>query len=514
MCGIAGIHFKDPKDPGLSPKQLEDFVDLLLLGIEPRGRHATGYAVVDNRGAVSLEKADTDAANFINWRHALPKRPRTIQLHTRWATQGTPMNLDNNHPVQYESVFAIHNGHIRNDDKLFSAFELERHAEVDSEIIPALFHHFGLDKAHKALQELDGNFAVAVMDPERFPKQLVLAKGYSSPLEYIETSRAIVWASTWDAIEQACKVALNFKPSKRTCQSLKYGELLYVEGADIEKMDFQMYRSSWQTNNYTSSGTSSYPVRYAGRMDDDDWSIPYKPPSERKMCECGHTDFWHGGYPNAGKFYQGECTDKFTIEGTRTNCECKAFKEAKELPDATGFDFCDGCSKEFPMNKLVKWSNYLLCMDDCAQWTEEELSLGSEDTRTFVSVEGEDGVEAVEVITLSHTEWVAREDRIHEKALELISRETGQHVQFINWLLFDAPIEAFEDNPYLVSQHQIADELYPQAENVARQIIEAKEKMEEERANNETCGVIVVDGEERAVPLRVVGSVGKALATG
>ncbi|HWV45467.1 MAG TPA: hypothetical protein VN039_05485, partial [Nitrospira sp.] len=152
---------------GISHGQLETLVDEMLLGIEPRGTHATGLLVVDRKNQPFLEKADVKASTFVKFRTGLPRRVRTILGHTRLATQGEPHILENNHPIQYNSCYAIHNGHINNDSELFTEFELDRIAQVDSEIIPALFDKFGLDKAHLALQELDGGYATAVVDPER-----------------------------------------------------------------------------------------------------------------------------------------------------------------------------------------------------------------------------------------------------------------------------------------------------------------------------------------------------------
>src|SRR4051812_27560057 len=119
MCGIAGVHLKNPNFVK-SHEGLEAFINALYLGIESRGRRATGIVAVEAGGKVgTFEKADITASDFIEIRDPLPENVRTILCHTRFDTKGDPKDNKNNHPVLYGSTFAIHNGAIFNDDKLF-----------------------------------------------------------------------------------------------------------------------------------------------------------------------------------------------------------------------------------------------------------------------------------------------------------------------------------------------------------------------------------------------------------
>jgi glucosamine 6-phosphate synthetase-like amidotransferase/phosphosugar isomerase protein len=240
MCGIAGVYLQDPTDLDFSHKQFCTFVDALMLGIEHRGRDATGLAAISKTGELHIEKADLEASAFKLWRSDIPRNPQAILLHTRFATQGTPMNLLNNHPVQYDEVLVTHNGHISNDDKLFREEDLERKAEVDSEIISALFHKYGIEKAHIPLQKLDGNMAVAVADLRK-PGALVLAKGWSSPLETYRWDNGIIWASTKDAIREALKESIGFEVKWNDICSLTSGDILYFADGEFEKLEFKAY---------------------------------------------------------------------------------------------------------------------------------------------------------------------------------------------------------------------------------------------------------------------------------
>lgn len=306
MCGIAGIYLNNPHDTALPPEEeREAFINALLKGIESRGRHATGVVAVQRASTQPhLEKADVEASKFIEWRRPLPEASRIVLCHTRAATKGSPTNLDNNHPVVHKSCFVTHNGHISNDDDLFESFKLERFAEVDSEAIPALIDKFGLDKVHLALQELLGGFAIAAIQPEKNPDVLVLAKGTNSPLEYMETEQGLIWASTRSAMQDAWAEVWGKKPTWDSFQSLKEGELLYIEDGKIEKLEFKVKprpQRTW-TPSSSYSGASSYT-----RLRNDEHV-------HRKLCGCSHSQWMH-----SGSNCEGFCI--------KSDCRCTKFKQ-------------------------------------------------------------------------------------------------------------------------------------------------------------------------------------------
>jgi glucosamine 6-phosphate synthetase-like amidotransferase/phosphosugar isomerase protein len=87
MCGIAGVHVKSAH---LGRFPLDRFVDELFLGIEHRGRDASGYVAVNDEGEVMMQKAPVKASLFTRKRKTIPNSARTVLLHTRLATQGLP----------------------------------------------------------------------------------------------------------------------------------------------------------------------------------------------------------------------------------------------------------------------------------------------------------------------------------------------------------------------------------------------------------------------------------------
>src|SRR5262245_56689657 len=113
MCGIAGIfQFNKTREFDRVKATRE-----LLLSIEAQNKHTTDYAYIDREETI-IEKADLRTRDFIETadlftrQRDLPKHSRTILLHTRYATQGTPKNNHNNHPIhnKFSGMTLIHNG--------------------------------------------------------------------------------------------------------------------------------------------------------------------------------------------------------------------------------------------------------------------------------------------------------------------------------------------------------------------------------------------------------------------
>lgn len=247
MCGIAGVHrLTDRPFP-----RFDAFVDELLIGIEHRGKHATGFAAITDKGNVIHQRASCEASKFVKGRRSIPEHARSVILHTRWATQGDPAFPENNHPVRSGDYYVVHNGHIWSDGDVFRVAPFKRVGEVDSEAIAAVLRMKGwTDALEDGLDLLDGNMAFAAINRSA-PDELILAKGWDSPLYVARSAHLLVWASTIESIRKAWGKVLGTPP--KNIQFLKPGVALVVRTGDVNEVEFKLGRGGY--SRYTSSYT-------------------------------------------------------------------------------------------------------------------------------------------------------------------------------------------------------------------------------------------------------------------
>lgn len=247
MCGIAGVHrLTDRPLP-----RFDAFVDELLLGIEHRGKHATGFAAITDKGNIIHQRASCEASKFVKARRSIPEHARSVILHTRWATQGDPAFPENNHPVRSGDFYVVHNGHISSDRDVFNLAPFKRMGQVDSEAIAAVLRMKGwTDAVEDGLDLLDGGMAFAAINRSA-PGELLLAKGWDSPLYVARSKHLLVWASTVETIRRAWGKVLGTPPKR--IDYLKAGTALIVRRDDVREADFKLGWGGY--SRYTSSST-------------------------------------------------------------------------------------------------------------------------------------------------------------------------------------------------------------------------------------------------------------------
>jgi glutamine---fructose-6-phosphate transaminase (isomerizing) len=162
MCGIVG--YTGPREAG--PILIEG-----LKRLEYRGYDSAGIALVDEDGALFVEKR---AGKLSNLQTAIADRTPHAAIglaHTRWATHGRPNDL-NAHPHQdcTGDITVIHNGIIENFRELRDGLEARGHkltSETDTEAIAHLVEEAYqgdlADAVRAALRQLEGAYALAVM---------------------------------------------------------------------------------------------------------------------------------------------------------------------------------------------------------------------------------------------------------------------------------------------------------------------------------------------------------------
>lgn len=212
MCGIAGFSLSDDDRKVINSNTL---AAELLLGIEPRGRDASGACWTTNTNTLMVQKAPKTASDLVNSLSVWRKAPAAI-LHTRAWTQGPASNNLNNHPIRVANIVGVHNGMVENDYEVFDTLGIKRQAEVDSEAIFAALAFGptahptkdrerlpGCRDAYEALEYIEAGMAIAWMYDEK-PDTLYLAKGDSNPLIMVQTpGGSLVFASTESAIKRA-----------------------------------------------------------------------------------------------------------------------------------------------------------------------------------------------------------------------------------------------------------------------------------------------------------------------
>ena len=220
MCGIAGVYIKD-RSHGFDLDALSSY---LLLGIETRGRDATGYGVIDWEGQEKIEKYAVPAYTFNQFRDRITNAARIILLHARYTTQGTELENENNHPVRFEDTIVTHNGVITNDTKLFKELEMEPQAKVDSEVIAASLSTVDLadtDAVGVLLKEIKGSMSIAAINLAFDPCTLLLAKGDTNPLVVFEHDKIVVWASESQFIREAWGKVIGTPPAHGKMKHMK-----------------------------------------------------------------------------------------------------------------------------------------------------------------------------------------------------------------------------------------------------------------------------------------------------
>jgi len=155
MCGIFGITVS--ANSGLNRRTLEKLIETLFKLSESRGKESAGiqiYLPVSRKSWIT--KSDQPATKFTrsltyrkNLNEALDllfdssdrrlNQPAVFMGHSRLVTNGSAQRSENNQPVTWGDTTVIHNGIVVNVDEIWlKSSNLQRHAEVDTEVIAAL----------------------------------------------------------------------------------------------------------------------------------------------------------------------------------------------------------------------------------------------------------------------------------------------------------------------------------------------------------------------------------------
>jgi glucosamine--fructose-6-phosphate aminotransferase (isomerizing) len=173
MCGIIGY---------LGPKHALPVLLDGLKRLEYRGYDSAGVAILHD-GAIQVRRVKGKIRDLDESLKASPLEGRCGLGHTRWATHGRPSE-ENAHPHRDCSgkLVVVHNGIIENylplKDKLIGeghVFQTETDTEVIAHLVEKYFEGSLEAAVRRALRELEGAYAIAVISA-REPDKIVAAK--------------------------------------------------------------------------------------------------------------------------------------------------------------------------------------------------------------------------------------------------------------------------------------------------------------------------------------------------
>ena len=177
MCGIVGH---------IGNKQAHPILIKGLKRLEYRGYDSSGVALITNNSQIEVFKKQGKVVEMENLVSAVEPKSTLGVGHTRWATHGTPNDI-NSHPHYSNSkrIAIIHNGIIENYAAIKEGllkrgytFESETDTEVLANLIEDVLVHTKVSLAESvriALNQVVGAYAIAVIE-EGNNDQIVVAK--------------------------------------------------------------------------------------------------------------------------------------------------------------------------------------------------------------------------------------------------------------------------------------------------------------------------------------------------
>jgi glucosamine--fructose-6-phosphate aminotransferase (isomerizing) len=179
MCGIVGY---------VGDKQVVGVILDGLKKLEYRGYDSAGIAVVDEKGHLTIRRAEGKLRNLEEAIRLNPLYGTYGIGHTRWATHGRPTE-ENAHPHRDCSgrVVVVHNGIIENFLPLKRKLQSEDHTfvtETDTEVIAHLIEKY-LNEGEPTLEasvrrtvaDLRGIYALAIMSSDEPEKIVAVRQG-------------------------------------------------------------------------------------------------------------------------------------------------------------------------------------------------------------------------------------------------------------------------------------------------------------------------------------------------
>jgi len=257
MCGIVAASGK------------RNIIPILMDGLqrlEYRGYDSAGIAVLENNAITRIRKQGK-----VGELHKEIEKNKTLTskngiAHTRWATHGKPSTI-NAHPhtsgdeFSNDKIALVHNGIIENFDTIRQQMTEKGYvftSKTDSETIVHLIHYFRkkaslLEAIALASKELEGDFAIAIIDPKHPEKifgtkqgnPLVIGQGLGENYFASDAGALIALTSRFVLLEDGDIAEIS--PSK-----------IAIYDQDLEQVTRETTVSNLTADNYTKDGYRHY----------------------------------------------------------------------------------------------------------------------------------------------------------------------------------------------------------------------------------------------------------------
>ena len=257
MCGIVAASGK------------RNVIPILMDGLqrlEYRGYDSAGIAVLENNAITRIRKQGK-----VGELHKEIEKNKTLTskngiAHTRWATHGEP-SIINAHPhtsgdeFSNDEIALVHNGIIENFDTIRQQMTEKGYvftSKTDSETIVHLIHHFRkkaslLEAIALASKELEGDFAIAIIDPKHPEKifgtkqgnPLVIGQGLGENYFASDAGALIALTSRFILLEDGDIAEIT--PSK-----------IAIYNQDLEQVTRETTVSNLTADSYTKDGYRHY----------------------------------------------------------------------------------------------------------------------------------------------------------------------------------------------------------------------------------------------------------------
>jgi glucosamine--fructose-6-phosphate aminotransferase (isomerizing) len=229
MCGIVGY---------IGNRNATNVLTDSLTKLEYRGYDSAGIAILENE-KVNVVRS---VGKLINLKEKLSdlKLASNIGIgHIRWATHGKP-SFENAHPHYSEGLVIVHNGIIENYVDIKKKLQkkgYDFYSETDTEVIAHLIHSMYendlLNAVQKALREIKGSYAIAVLC-EREPNKLIVARN-DSPLVIGKGENENFAASDIPAILQYTRDFIFLEDGDTAVITAKEITIFDIKGKQIER---------------------------------------------------------------------------------------------------------------------------------------------------------------------------------------------------------------------------------------------------------------------------------------